>query len=83
MSSMKQYTSVIYVQVLLSQKPFGLESYSDSMAVLRALSCPIPSQKPFGLESYSDACLIDADLTGAIKSQKPFGLESYSDHATM
>ena len=42
------------VQVLLSQKPFGLESYSDRLRPYIPKWAGMKSQKPFGLESYSD-----------------------------
>ena len=38
----------------MSQKPFGLESYSDRISKRNTLPDVGQSQKPFGLESYSD-----------------------------
>ena len=65
----------------LSQKPFGLESYSDEYESVEDYAKALNSHKSLSawspIRTQHRRCDPVASRT---RSQKPFGLESYSDY---
>ena len=65
----------------MSQKPFGLESYSDQIELQKTLIALFEKGHK-SLSAWSPIRTLSRGNGTAVfpESQKPFGLESYSDH---